>query len=57
MHGAHRHTVAEVVNPQKRRALWPRLVAIAPMYAGYQTRTQREIPMVLLHPMDEPAAE
>jgi F420H(2)-dependent quinone reductase len=56
VHGTHRRAVAEVPEPEKRRELWARLVAIAPMYAGYEKRTQREIPMVLLHPVDAPAA-
>jgi deazaflavin-dependent oxidoreductase (nitroreductase family) len=41
---------AEVAGPEKRRELWARLVRIAPMYTGYERRTQREIPMVLLNP-------
>jgi F420H(2)-dependent quinone reductase len=56
VHSTHRPAVAEIAGPEKRQELWPRLVAIAPMYAGYQKRTQRDIPMVLLHPSDEPAA-
>jgi deazaflavin-dependent oxidoreductase (nitroreductase family) len=55
VHGTHRRAVAEVAAPEKRRELWARLVAIAPMYAGYPKRTQREIPMVLLRPVDTPA--
>ena len=47
---------AEVASPEKRKDLWPRLVEIAPMYAGYEKRTSREIPMVLLHPATEAAA-
>jgi hypothetical protein len=43
--------VAEVAGPQKRRELWDRLVRIAPMYSGYERRTQREIPMVRLNPV------
>lgn len=46
--------MAEVASPEKRKELWARLVEIAPMYAGYEKRTQREIPMVLLHPVDVP---
>src|SRR5215472_9508915 len=42
---------AEVAEPEKRRDLWGRLVQIAPMYTGYEKRTQREIPMILLHPV------
>jgi len=41
---------AEVVGPEKRSVLWPRLLEIAPMYAGYEKRSSREIPMVLLRP-------
>ena len=54
VHGAHRSAMAEIATPAQRQALWPQLVAIAPMFAGYQRRTTREIPMVLLHPVDTP---
>jgi deazaflavin-dependent oxidoreductase (nitroreductase family) len=54
VHGTDKRATAEVASPEKRQQLWPRLVEIAPMYAGYQRRTQREIPMVLLHPSKEP---
>lgn len=56
VHGTNRRAVAEVASPEKRRELWQRLIEIAPMYAGYEKRTQREIPMVMLHPGDGPAA-
>ncbi len=45
--------VAEVAEPDKRRELWARLLSIAPLYAGYEKRTSREIPMVILQPVDE----
>jgi deazaflavin-dependent oxidoreductase (nitroreductase family) len=45
--------VAEIAEPDKRRELWARLLAIAPMYAGYEKKTSREIPMVILQPVDE----
>jgi deazaflavin-dependent oxidoreductase (nitroreductase family) len=45
--------VAEVAGPDKRRELWARLLEIAPFYAGYEKRTSREIPMVILRPVDE----
>lgn len=45
--------VAEVAEPEKRRELWARLLSIAPMYAGYEKHTSREIPMVILRPVDE----
>ena len=41
---------AKVAGPEKRSELWPRLLEIAPMYAGYEKRVSREIPMVLLRP-------
>jgi len=45
--------VAEVAGPEKRRELWARLLSIAPLYAGYQKHTSREIPMVILRPVNE----
>jgi deazaflavin-dependent oxidoreductase (nitroreductase family) len=56
IHGTRRRAVAEVATPEQRNVLWARLLEIAPMYAGYEKRTQREIPMVLVRPTDEPAA-
>jgi deazaflavin-dependent oxidoreductase (nitroreductase family) len=50
VHGARVPAVAEVAAPEKRRELWTRLLTIAPMYAGYEKHTQREIPMVLVRP-------
>jgi F420H(2)-dependent quinone reductase len=44
---------AEVTEPEKKRALWAQLLQVAPFYAGYQQRTSRDIPMVILHPVDE----
>ena len=45
--------VSEVAGPEKKRELWARLLEVAPFFARYQQRTQREIPMVSLHPVDE----
>lgn len=45
--------LAEVAGPEKKRALWAQLIQVLPFYEGYQKRTRREIPMVLLHP-EEP---
>jgi F420H(2)-dependent quinone reductase len=47
------NAVAEVAGPDERRELWARLLEIAPFYAGYQKRASREIPMVILRPVDE----
>ncbi len=41
---------ARVASAQERERLWPLVVADHKNYAGYQTRTQREIPLVLLGP-------
>jgi deazaflavin-dependent oxidoreductase (nitroreductase family) len=33
--------IAEVAGPERRRELWPRLLEIDPMYAGYEKRGSR----------------
>jgi deazaflavin-dependent oxidoreductase (nitroreductase family) len=43
---------ARVATPEERAALWPRVTAEYKGYANYQTRTDREIPLVLLEPID-----
>jgi F420H(2)-dependent quinone reductase len=45
--------LAEVADPEKRRALWTQLVASLPFYEQYQRKTTREIPMVILHPAEK----
>src|SRR5205823_12921322 len=50
--GQTKKVVAEVVGPEKRSKLWANLLEIAPMYAGYEKRSSREIPMVMLHPVE-----
>ena len=45
--------VAEIAGPEKRRELWAQLLSIAPLYAGYEKHTSREIPMVILRPVDD----
>jgi deazaflavin-dependent oxidoreductase (nitroreductase family) len=44
---------ARVANAEERAAMWPQVTARYKGYANYQTKTNREIPLVLL----EPAAE
>ena len=41
---------ARVATPDERRVLWPRVTANHKNYAEYQTKTTREIPLVLLEP-------
>ena len=45
--------MAEQANPTLRKQLWAKLIERAPGYAGYEKRTTREIPMVLLRPVSE----
>jgi deazaflavin-dependent oxidoreductase (nitroreductase family) len=41
---------ARVATPEERARLWPLVTADHKNYAGYQTKTAREIPLVLLEP-------
>jgi deazaflavin-dependent oxidoreductase (nitroreductase family) len=43
--------IAETADPELRKQLWAKLTELAPGYAGYQKRTTREIPIVILHPL------
>ncbi len=51
MNGETREMTARIANADDRAALWPRIVAEHANYAGYQTKTDREIPVVLLEPV------
>jgi deazaflavin-dependent oxidoreductase (nitroreductase family) len=42
---------ARIVGAEERARLWPLIVADHTNYAGYQTKTDREIPLVLLEPV------
>ena len=51
--GAERLIVrAEMASPLRRAELWPQLLAVYSQYADYQQRTPREIPVMLLQPVD-----
>jgi hypothetical protein len=39
-----------VASAEERARLWPLVVADHDNYAGYQAKTEREIPLVLLEP-------
>ncbi len=43
---------ARVATPEERERLWPQVTARYKNYADYQRRTDREIPLVLLEPVD-----
>ncbi|MHC4505290.1 MAG: nitroreductase family deazaflavin-dependent oxidoreductase [Planctomycetota bacterium] len=50
--GQRRYRVrARTATSEERQKLWPRLVAFYPDYAIYQSRTDREIPVVILSPV------
>jgi deazaflavin-dependent oxidoreductase (nitroreductase family) len=50
MDGRDRKMRARVATPDERAELWPRVTQAYKGYAGYQTRTDREIPLVILEP-------
>lgn len=43
--------LARVATPDERARMWPKIAGKFRNYADYQTRTEREIPLVLLEPM------
>ena len=49
--GDRRPMKARVASAEERARLWPQVTAAYKNYAGYQTKTQREIPLVLLEPV------
>jgi deazaflavin-dependent oxidoreductase (nitroreductase family) len=46
--GRRRSAMAETATPEERARLWPRVVAMYAAYDTYQSRTEREIPLVLV---------
>jgi F420H(2)-dependent quinone reductase len=45
-----RQVTARQASREEKEALWPRLVEMYPDYGVYQSRTAREIPVVILSP-------
>ena len=41
---------ARTADPAEKAALWPTIVAAYKGYAGYQRRTERDIPVVICEP-------
>ena len=50
MGGATRAMRARVASAEEKADLWPRVVAAYKGYAGYQAKTSRDIPLVILEP-------
>lgn len=48
-----RAMVARVADSAERERLWPEVVRAYRGYAAYQRKTEREIPVVILEPLDE----
>jgi F420H(2)-dependent quinone reductase len=48
---AHVAMLARTATAEERPALWERAVATYKGYAGYQTKTEREIPVVICEPI------
>jgi deazaflavin-dependent oxidoreductase (nitroreductase family) len=46
--GERRPMLARIASPEERATMWPQITARYRNYAGYQKRTQREIPLVVL---------
>ena len=47
-----RKMTARVASPEERERLWPIVAGKYANYAGYQNKTDREIPLILLEPAD-----
>lgn len=50
MKGKKRRMVAHVADADEKATLWPEVIAAYKGYAQYQTKTERDIPLVILEP-------
>lgn len=50
MNGSKRRMRAREATPEERAELWPKVTAKYKGYAGYQTKTDRQIPLVIVEP-------
>jgi deazaflavin-dependent oxidoreductase (nitroreductase family) len=48
--GTTRPMVARTASPEEKQELWPQIVEAYRGYAGYQRRTERDIPVVICEP-------
>jgi deazaflavin-dependent oxidoreductase (nitroreductase family) len=51
VHGETRPMHARIASAEEKAELWPRVVASYKGYAGYQQKTERDIPLVILEPV------
>ena len=51
MTGQRRRMRARTASAEEKTTLWPRIVVAYKGYAGYQTKTDRDIPVVVLEPV------
>ena len=51
--GTRRRVKAERASAAEKQRLWPRLTTMYPGYQRYQEITDRDIPVVILHPVEE----
>jgi deazaflavin-dependent oxidoreductase (nitroreductase family) len=47
----HLQAKVQMIDSASRPAIWKKIVAAAPNYGAYETKTKREIPLVLLKPV------
>lgn len=52
VNGSRRRMVARTAASEERKSWWPRIEAAYAGYEAYQSRTNREIPVVFLEPID-----
>jgi deazaflavin-dependent oxidoreductase (nitroreductase family) len=50
MDGQRRQMTARAATPEEKAELWPQVTAAYGGYAGYQKKTDRDIPLVILEP-------
>jgi deazaflavin-dependent oxidoreductase (nitroreductase family) len=46
------HVEAEVADPEEKARLWQKMVEMYPTYDDYQKKTEREIPLLVLRPVE-----
>ncbi|GAA3932573.1 hypothetical protein GCM10023085_12390 [Actinomadura viridis] len=53
--GADRFTaLARTATAEEKARLWPRMTSIFPLYDDYRARTERDIPLVIVEPVEAP---